>query len=88
MNCVICKGKIIEKKERWVRLTDFNRGQQTGETFYHLECWNDRFVISNSARKQKMYAQGKEAIQGIMGKFSQMIPEQKPVYEVLPSKEI
>ncbi len=55
--CIICKEKIIEKKERWVRLTDFNRGQEMGEQYYHLECWTDRFKISNSARKQKMYSE-------------------------------
>ena len=82
MNCVICKEKIIEKKDRWVVLTDFNRGEQVGEVKYHLECWKDRFNISNSARKQKMYAQGKEAIQGIINKVSQILPEQKPVFEV------
>lgn len=82
MNCVICKEKIIEKKERWVVLTDFNRGQQMGECPYHLECWRDRFNISNSARKQKMYAQGREAISGILEKFKEIIPEQKPVFEV------
>ena len=65
MNCVICEEKIIEKKEKWVRLTDFDRGAITGETFYHLECWRDRFRISNSQRKQKMYRQTVEAIKKI-----------------------
>ncbi len=81
--CIICKEKIIEKKERWVRLTDFNRGAEVGENFYHLECWRDRFNISNSARKQKMYKQTQEAIGGIMEKFREIIPEQKPVYEII-----
>ena len=85
MKCLICKEKIIEKKERWVRLTDFNRGQQTGEVFYHLECWRDRFVISNSARKQKMYAQAKDAIGGILEKFSKISSNKKPVYDILPN---
>ena len=64
--CVICKEKIIEKKERWVRLTDFNRGATTGEVFYHRECWMDRFRISNSMRKQKMYKQTQKAVEGII----------------------
>ena len=64
--CIICKQKIIEKKERWVRLTDFNKGKQTGEQFYHLECWKDRFVISNSIRKQKMYRQTQKSIGNIL----------------------
>ncbi len=86
MNCVICKGKIIEKKERWVRLTDFNRGEEMGETFYHLECWTDRFNVSNSARKQKMYAKAQESINGMIEKFKEIVPQGKPVYEVLPNR--
>ncbi|KKN48512.1 hypothetical protein LCGC14_0652050 [marine sediment metagenome] len=68
--CVICKQKIIEKKERWVRLTDFNKGKQTGEQFYHLECWRDRFVISNSIRKQKMYRQTQKSIGSILKRLN------------------
>ncbi len=64
--CIICKQKIIEKKERWVRLTDFNKGKQEGEQFYHLECWRDRFRISNSQRKQKMYAQTQKSLKNIL----------------------
>jgi hypothetical protein len=60
--CTICKEKIIETKEKWVRLTDFHKKQQTGEVFYHLECWRDRFKLSNSIRKQKMYKQAMESI--------------------------
>ena len=82
MKCLICKEKIIEKKERWVVLTDFDRGQQKGEVKYHLECWKDRFNISNSARKQKMYAKANEAISGIMEKVKGILPEQKPVYDI------
>ncbi len=80
--CVICKEKIIEKKERWVRLTDFNRGEQGREEFYHLECWTDRFNISNSIRKQKMYGQAENAIGEIMQKFREIIPKKEPVYEM------
>lgn len=64
--CIICKQKIIEKKERWVRLTDFNKGEQVGERFYHLECWRDRFNISNSKRKQKMYNQAQKSVGNIL----------------------
>ena len=63
--CIICKQKIIEKKERWVRLTDFNKGQEVGQQYYHLECWKDRFLISNSERKKKMYAQAQKSVGNI-----------------------
>lgn len=79
--CVICKKKIIEKKERWVRLTDFNKRKQVGETFYHLECWRDRFRISNSERKREMYQQAQKAI----GKIVKAInPNQQQVFEIKP----
>lgn len=64
--CIICKQKIIEKKERWVRLTDFNKGQEVGQQYYHLECWRDRFNISNSERKKKMYSQAQKSIGNIL----------------------
>lgn len=60
--CVICKEPIDEKKDRWVRLTDFNKGKQAGEVFYHLSCWKDRFIISNTERKKRMYQQSQKAI--------------------------
>jgi len=77
--CTICKQKIIEKKERWVRLTDFNRGITTGEVFYHLECWRDRFKISNSARKQKMYQQTQKAVGNIIKAIN---PNSEQVIEI------
>ncbi len=84
MICIICKKKIIEKKERWVRLTDFNRGITTGEQCYHLECWGDRFRISNSKRKQEMYEQAFSAIQKIAGTINPELlnPNRKKVYKI------
>lgn len=77
--CVICNEKIIEAKEKWVRLTDFHKKKQVGEVFYHLECWRDRFVISNSLRKQKMYAQTQKAIGQIMKAVN---PNPQKVYDI------
>ena len=64
-DCIICKQRIIDKKEKWVRLTDFDKGIQGKSVYYHLECWRDRFVISNSIRKQKMYSQTMKAVKSI-----------------------
>jgi hypothetical protein len=77
--CIICKQKIIEKKERWVRLTDFNKGQEVGQQYYHLECWRDRFNISNSERKKKMYSQAQKSIGNIL---SSLGIEQTKYYEI------
>ena len=78
--CVICKKKIIDEKEKWVRLTDYHKKRQTGETFYHLECWRDRFVISNSIRKQEMYKKAKHSL----GKIMQVInPQRRETYETV-----
>ncbi len=63
--CVICKQPILEDKDKWVRLTDFDCGTQTGEVFYHYECWHERFQITNSERKKQMYVQTMNAIRGI-----------------------
>ena len=47
------------------RLTDFSGKIQNGEVSYHLECWQERFQITNSERKKKMYAQTMQSIQNI-----------------------
>ena len=52
--CVICKQQILEDRERWVRLTDFDCGTQIGEVYNHLECWKERFQITTSERKKQM----------------------------------
>ena len=44
--CVICDKKINEKKDRWVNLRDINKGKFESECFYHLDCWKNRFVIT------------------------------------------
>lgn len=67
--CVICKKSILEDRERWVELRDFDCGIQTGKIYYHTECWRERFKITNSERKQEMYKQGFDAIKNIMGRF-------------------
>ena len=66
--CIICKQEILKKIEKWVRLTDFDCGRERGEVCYHLECWKERFKITNSERKKQMYSQAMQGIQGIFGK--------------------
>ena len=44
--CLICTKKINEKKDRWTNLRDFNKGKFESECFYHLNCWKNRFVIT------------------------------------------
>ena len=63
--CVICKEPILEDREKWVRLTDFDCGIQVGETYYHYECWHERFKITNSERKKKMYSQAMGMLKNI-----------------------
>jgi len=63
--CVICKQPILEDREKWVRLTDFDCGIQVGEVFYHYECWHERFMITNSERKKQMYAQTMSTLKSI-----------------------
>ncbi len=78
--CVICKEKILEKIERWVRLTDFDKGKQVREVFYHLECWKDRFRISSTERKKRMYQQVQESIGKIMRTIP--IPQAQKEYQI------
>ena len=85
--CIICKKNINESKEKWVHLIDYDRKQITGEQFYHLECWKNRFKIDNSARKQKMMKQAMSSIGGMLKNLQQMqknMPEEekKEYYEI------
>jgi len=80
--CVVCHNKIIERKERWVRLTDFNIGEQTGEVFYHTQCWKDRYNIGNSLKKQKMYDQTKELLSKVFNAASRNSNKGEQVYEI------
>ncbi len=82
--CVICKKKIIDEKEKWVRLTDYHKKRQTGETFYHLECWRDRFKVSNSLRKQEMYKQAQDAMGKIGNLFNGLSLNKSKVYQTTP----
>lgn len=70
MRCVICKKEIEEKFDRWVMLTDFNKGRIVGDCHYHLECWKDRFNISNSEKKKEMYAKTFKSLKNIVEKLS------------------
>lgn len=63
--CVICRQQILEDRERWVKLTDFDCGIKLGEVYNHLECWKERFQITNSERKKQMYGQTMKAIKNI-----------------------
>lgn len=54
--CVICKQDIMEDSEKWVKLIDYSGKIQTGEVYFHLECWQERFKITNSERKKQMYS--------------------------------
>lgn len=60
--CVICKQPILDDREKWVRLIDYDCVTEIGEVYYHLECWQERFQITNSERKQKMYKQTMDVI--------------------------
>lgn len=63
--CVICNQQILEDRERWVRLTDFDCGIEIGEVYNHLECWKERFQITNSERKKQMYSKVMKTIKNI-----------------------
>ncbi len=76
--CVICNEEILEDREKWVILVDIDYGEKVGETYYHLQCWKERFQITNSERKKRMYKQMGETINKIknnFGKGGMMIPQ-------------
>jgi hypothetical protein len=52
MECVICNKKI-KNKERYVNLRYFNKGKLESECFYHLDCWKNRFIITQEKMNQQ-----------------------------------
>ncbi len=72
--CIICNRKIKERKEKWVRLTDFDGKKQIGETYYHLICWKDRFKKTQERIQQETQKMLKPAF-GMLGKVMKMIKQ-------------
>jgi len=44
--CVICHSKIDTNKERYVKLQDYEGKKFISECFYHLNCWQNRFSVT------------------------------------------
>ena len=44
--CVICHKEIKFNKEKYVRLTDFDGKKEVSYCHYHLNCWLNRFQIT------------------------------------------
>jgi len=59
MKCAKCQ-EIIEKQERYVRITDFNKGEQEKEIFLHLNCWKNMY-------RDKINKELKEKVKKVMG---------------------
>lgn len=80
MICVICEKQINEKKDRWVNLRDFNKGKFESECFYHLDCWKNRFVIT----QEKIQAQADKWMKelGVIAKTIKNNAEEKNVIQV------
>ena len=43
--CVICWKEINFKKEKYVKLTDFEGKKETDHCYYHLDCWINKNKI-------------------------------------------
>ena len=44
--CVICEEKIDKNNEKYTNLRDYHGKKFVSECFYHLECWKNRFTIT------------------------------------------
>ena len=44
--CVICHLKIDKNKEKYVNLRDYTGKKFVSECFYHINCWQNRFTIT------------------------------------------
>jgi len=60
-NCVICEKKIDKSKEKYVNLRDYNGKKFESECFYHIDCWKNRFVIT----QEKIQGQADKWMKGM-----------------------
>jgi len=37
--CKKCAGRIVEKKERYVHIEDWDSGKMLGDSWWHLDCF-------------------------------------------------
>ena len=42
MKCDKCSNEINKRKDKWVRITDFDSGDEGRTIHLHLQCWRDR----------------------------------------------
>lgn len=52
-NCVICQKPILFDEDRYVQLTDYNKGKYEAHCFYHLTCWKLRDQIGMQKAMEK-----------------------------------
>jgi len=65
--CEICK-KEIKKKDNYVRLTDYLKGEFYKEMFYHTICFNNQIKRQNPEQLQT-----KKAIINMLAKANRML---------------
>ena len=59
--CVICDRKINFNSDKYVKLTDFTGKKQIAHCFYHLDCWMNRFTIT----QEKIQNQADKWMEGL-----------------------
>jgi hypothetical protein len=64
--CVICHTKINVNKEKYVKLTDYDGKKYVSECIYHLNCWLNRFSVTQDSMN-KMANQWLDKISTMMG---------------------
>ena len=72
-NCFLCKEKINEKKDRYVHIQDFNRGEKETDKWCHLKCFNKGMNRELTDMEKKAQALLNQA-QGIFDKLGGITP--------------
>lgn len=61
MKCEKCKEKI-EREEKYVRITDFDKGEKVKEIYLHIICWKNLFSDKIQEALKKKVKQVMEVI--------------------------
>lgn len=75
MKCGLCKKKI-DKKESYVKVTDYKEGEFYMEGFYHNKCYNDR--IKNAENMKTKALMG--VAMGMFGRANRLLDKAEVQY--------
>lgn len=77
MKCDKCEFEIDERNDKWVRITNFDSGDEGRTIYLHLECWKDKEKIAIQKAFEEKVQQISPMLKKIMQKIGVTNEQQK-----------